>query len=115
MAVVVSLTKAVICFAAHCYPILYGVTTPVGEYQMNERIVLTPGYGGNVIQFFETDKEVYSIHRLWLGRPSEHREKRIKSDNLKDRVVSKGCINVEPAVFDELKNCCIMDHLTITR
>ena len=80
---------------------------------MNLRITSQPGYGGDVIQFLEGDKDVYLIHRVWLGRPSEHREQRIKSPRVKDRIVSKGCINLEPEVYEQLRDCCIMQKLII--
>lgn len=115
MTVLVSITQAVICFNLNCYPILYGNNTPIGEFDMVERLTDTPGYGGNVIQFKETDTEVYAIHRLWKLNPKQNREKRIKSLNSKDHNISKGCINIEPEVFDKLKDCCIMQKLVITQ
>ena len=108
MTVVVSLAKAVICFTGSCFPILYGVNTPTGEFEIAQRFVITPGYGGDVIQFYETDKEVFSIHRTWTGRPAEHRPQRYSSPNVKDHVISKGCINLEPKVYEKLLDCCVV-------
>jgi len=115
MTVTVILSRAVICFMSQCHPILYGVDTPTGTFDMTERYVLAPGYGGNVIQFDENDKQVFSIHRIWNGRPQEHREERINSPRLSDRAISKGCINVEPEVFEKLRDCCINDKLVIKK
>jgi hypothetical protein len=114
MSVTVSLSKALICFAGHCYPALVGVHTPTGSFDMIERRVVSAGYGGDVIQFSEQSTIVYSIHRLWLGNPSQRRDKRILSEDSKDRInITNGCINVQPDVFELLKSCCIQEKLDI--
>jgi hypothetical protein len=113
--ILVNLTTATICFLGSCYPALVGKDTPVGQFDVIPRKVLSPGYGGDVLQFAENDKAWFGIHRVWLLRPEEHREKRLKSSNPKERVISKGCINVEPAVYEALKDCCSHDRLTIER
>lgn len=82
---------------------------------MTPRITQSAGYGGDVIQFKETPTEVYAIHRTWTLRPEQHREQRIKSSNPKDRLITKGCINVEPVVYQELMDCCSNDKLLIER
>lgn len=114
MSVVVSISKALICFAGQCYPALVGDLTPVGSFDMFERRILAPGYGGDVIQFAQDKDIVFSIHRLWLGNPSQKRERRIKSSDPQDRVgVTNGCVNVQPEVYELLKNCCIDEKLSI--
>lgn len=114
MTILVSLSTATICFAHMCYPALIGRDTPVGEYELNLRLTDTPGYGGDVLQFSEDLTGVYSIHRLWTLKPSQHREQRIKSSNPRDRVITNGCINLLPEVYENLRDCCSTEHLVIT-
>ena len=113
MAVLVTLATATICFLNQCHPILFGKATPVGEFQLQLRLTDSVGYGGDVIQFYEDDTSVMAIHRLWRLSPAQHRDERILSPNPKDHEISGGCINVEPEVYEQLKNCCSNDHLTI--
>lgn len=115
--VLVDLALALICFTHNdvyaCHPILYGKDTPVGEYQLVQRLTEDPGYGGAVLQFLDTPNIVYVIHRTWTLNPKQKREERLKSPNVKDRIITKGCINVEPKVFDALVECCSNDTLVI--
>jgi hypothetical protein len=107
---IVSLAAATICFQGKCYPALVGRDTPLGMYELHKRITDSPGYGGDVLQFFETPNYVYAIHRLWLLRPAEHRAERISSSNPADRrEVTGGCINVSPAVYDQLQKVTMVD------
>lgn len=69
---------------------------------MIQRYTESPGYGGDVLQFKEDEKGVYAIHRVWLGNPKEKRQERLKDSNPKNRVISKGCVNVDPEVYDHL-------------
>lgn len=113
--VVVDLTLATICFLSQCHPILFGKATPTGEFEMIQRLTADPGYGGDVIQFHETPTLAFSIHRTWNLKPEQKRDARYKSPNIKDRVISSGCINVEPAVYEQLVACCSNSKLTIKR
>lgn len=113
--VTIHIAAAIICFAEICQPALVGKTTPPGEYQLSFGETDIPGYGGSVIVFKENENEVFAIHRLWLLNPKQKREQRIKSSNPKDRVITAGCVNVTPAVFDQLVECCSSDTLTIVR
>jgi len=119
MSVIVTLALATICFTSNisqeCYPVLLGknIPTPVGEYKLTQRITSDPGYGGDVIQFLETDDMVYAIHRVWLLKPEQNRLQRLKSINIKDHFISSGCINVYPEVYEKLKNCCLDSTLII--
>ena len=96
-----------------CYPVLIGGDTPVGEYQLQQRFVEAPGYGGDVLQFKEEELEIFAIHRVWLGRPSEKRLERLKNPNPKARRITKGCINVDFEVYEELVDCCSREKLII--
>lgn len=113
--VTVHLAAAVICFAELCHPVLVGKHTPTGEYQLVYSTTDTPGYGGSVLAFLEKDKAVFAIHRLWLLSPAQQREKRIKSSNPTDRVITSGCINVTVDVFNQLVECCQDQTLTIVK
>lgn len=102
MDVVVHIGAALLCLAQQCYPVLIGKDTPTGNFTLNLRIVHDPLYGGSVMQFKETETEVYAIHKIWKGRPMERRTERINSSKSKDRTITKGCINVTDSVYNEL-------------
>jgi hypothetical protein len=111
--VIVDIGAAVICFMSTCYPALVGKDTPIGEYQLVHYSTDTPGYGGNLLVFKEDDNEVFAIHRV-LDIPGQNRFRRIRSDNVKDRqTITAGCVNIEPAVFDLLVDCCYASKVTI--
>lgn len=112
--VTVFLAKAIICFANVCHPALVGDKTLVGEYQIAQRFVESPGYGGDVLQFRELEHSIQAIHRPWLGKPSQRRLERLKSPNSEDRKgITNGCINVEEQVYDALVDCCSGSKLTV--
>jgi len=96
-----------------CYPVLVGNDTPKGDYRLQRRLVSANGYGGDILQFKEDDLELFAIHRVWLGRPAEQRDKRLKSFNPKDRNITMGCINVDPLVYEKLLDCCADANITI--
>ncbi len=117
--VIISIALATICFTYNgndeCHPVLLGKNsqTPIGEYQLRKRITADKGYGGDVIQFHEDENGVYAIHRIWLLNPEQKRRERLNSENVKDRYISSGCVNVSEDVYDKLMDCCSYDHLTI--
>jgi len=119
MSIIVSIALATICFTYNgieeCHPVLLGknIPTPVGEFKMTQRLTKDPGYGGDVLQFYEDEKMVYALHRVWLLRPEQHRLDRLKSPNIKDRFISSGCINVEPEVYEKILDCCSTEPLII--
>lgn len=119
MSVIVNLALATICFTyqgtEECHPVLLGknIPTPAGEFIMRKRITKDPGYGGDVIQFHENSSMVYAIHRVWLLRPDQKRIDRLKSNNIEDRFISSGCINLMPEVYNRLIHCCIDQKLVI--
>ena len=85
----------------------------VNEHGLEQqyRYVQANGYGGDVLQFAETSSDILAIHRVWLGRPAEHRAERLASgDVLQRRSVTHGCINVDPAVYEQIVDA---DALTI--
>jgi hypothetical protein len=109
MSVIVDLTTATICFMNACYPAIVGkagLDTPPGEYRLEHRSTTQKGYGGDILQYHETSKVVYAVHRVWTLNPAQKRVERLQSPNPKDRFVSAGCINVMPDVYDKLVECC---------
>ena len=102
-AVLVKLAAAVICFNGACHPVLVGADTPVGVFSMHEREVLSRGYDGDIIQFKETSRYVFGIHRVWLLDPAQHREARLRSNNPKVRHITSGCVNLSDSTYDTLK------------
>lgn len=119
MSIIVSLALATICFTyqgtQECHPVLLGKnpTTPVGEFDLRQRLTSDPGYGGDVLQFKETPDKVFAIHRIWLLSPKQKRIERMKSPRMADHFISAGCINVEPDVYEKLVDCCSNGHLII--
>lgn len=111
--VLVDLSLAVICFLGQCHPILIGPDTPKGEYRLIKRYTEQNGYGGDVLQFHETDTHVFAIHRVWTLIPKQQREQRLKSPNIKDRHITSGCINVDPTVYQQLVDCCSTQKVII--
>lgn len=111
--VFVKLLAATICFAGNCYPALIGYNTPIGTFHMELRSTPFPGYGGDIIVFAETERNAIAIHRLWLLKPEQKREKRIVSKRVEDHYITNGCINVEPDVYKKLIDCCINQDLFI--
>lgn len=103
----VLLAAALICFDAgngkECHPALIGTDTRAGEYQLQLRKVLTPGYGGDVLQYDENDTSVFAIHRVWTLIPRENRVNRLTSGDPGQRKnITAGCVNVAPAIYDRL-------------
>ena len=108
------LAKALICFSGTCYPALVGSNTLPGEYPINKRYVLSEGYGGDVLQYRETDDMVYAIHRVWTLKPEQRRRERLQSDSpAMRRNVTNGCINVTEEVYEKLLDCCSNGTLVI--
>lgn len=99
--VTIDVIAAVICFSGSCHPALVGKETPKGVYQL---VLVTKGvppkFGESVLSFKETERDIFAIHRTWPGR-----EKRYVLPPEK-RVMTAGCVNVEPQVYEALVACC---------
>lgn len=114
--IVVDLTLALICFAGQCHNALVSADTPVGEFQLTQRLTSQAGYGGDVLQFKETADSWYAIHRVWTLKPEERRTERLNSSDPVDRrTITKGCINIDPKVYEQLRSCCSSHKLVITQ
>lgn len=114
MIVVVKLALAVICFSGECHPALVGKETPTGSYGLQQRYVASPGYGGDVLAFRETEDAIFAVHRVWTLRPEQRRLERLASpDPAQRQTVTDGCINVAPEVYAKLVECCAGGQLEI--
>lgn len=110
MTLIVFLASALLCTPQRCYPALVGHDTPIGHFPIVRRYVQARGYGGDVLQFATTETDVMAIHRVWLGRPAEHRLQRLASEDPEQRrLVTNGCINVMPAVYEQLTTADALD------
>ncbi len=98
--ILVDVAAAVICFAEVCHPALVGRATPRGEFLAQHTATKLPGFGGDVLVFHEGQSYRMAIHRTWRGR------ERLYEAPSSNRVVTNGCINVEPEVYEALVACC---------
>jgi hypothetical protein len=111
--VLVDLAAAIICFASSCHPVLVGPETPRGEFQLTHYSTPIAIYKGDFLSFKETSDALYTIHRVVNVRGQE-RLARLKSPDPKRRIgITGGCVNVEPAVYEELVKCCSASKLVI--
>jgi hypothetical protein len=106
--ITVDLAAALICFAGSCHPALVGNATPPGTYQIELRRVTPPAYRGDVMVFAEDARYLWAVHRTWPGR-----EKLYLEPAEARRSVTKGCINVEPHVYEQLRECCNGERIEI--
>lgn len=111
--VIVDVATALICFGAACHNVLVGVETPRGEFQLTHYTTQSPGYGGDLLVFKDTGDAVYAIHRV-LDIPGQQRLQRIRIPYAQYRqMVTAGCVNVTPEVYDLLMKCCYASKVTI--
>lgn len=109
--VVVDTQKAELCFAdtQDCHKVLIGKTTPKGVFPLTLHTTTKKGYGGEIIGFKEEKDFLFALHRVWLGKPSERRQERILSNNISDRIMTNGCINVSDAVYEKLRQYFVLE------
>lgn len=98
--IVVDVAAALICFAGACHPALVGKATPRGEFTLHHVATRLPGYGGDVLVFHEGPTIRMAIHRTWRGR------ERLYEAPASHRLVTNGCINVEPELYAAIVECC---------
>jgi hypothetical protein len=107
--VTVDVLAAVICFSGACHPALVGPETPRGTFRLERLEVRVPKqFGGDVLMFKETQQDVFAVHRTWPGR---ERKYELTAD--RRRIITLGCINVTPEIYEELKKCCTGSEITI--
>ncbi len=72
-------------------------TTPAGRFRAEPGRNAVP----EDVVWVDYDAAV-SMHRVRLTNPAEHRAERLKSQNVKDRRISYGCINMPPPFFEQV-------------
>jgi len=111
--VVVNVAAALICFANACHPVLVGQETPRGTFELEPYTIQDSRYGGDLLVFKHDQTGVYAIHRV-LDVPGQQRLARLRSPYAKHRImVTTGCVNVDPLVYDELMSCCSRSKVII--
>ena len=100
MVISLFLSTALICFGGACHPVLVGADTPTGTFPLTRRIVVDPGYGGDVLQFAENEREWFALHRTYRNLPDRVAAYSAPADGR--RYVTNGCVNLTPEVYDEL-------------
>lgn len=107
---VVYTDRAEICLEDNrCHPVLIGKTTPKGTFDLNIVKTNWRGYGGDVMKFKEENDFMFAVHRVWTLKPEERRLERIASSNVKDRIMTNGCINVNNDVYEKLKAYFVLE------
>ena len=106
----VNLDKAELCLPSkECFPVLIGKDTPKGKFNINIYKTSKSGYGGEVLGFHQSGKNLFAIHRVWLGNPKEKRDIRIKSSNISDRLITNGCINISEEGYLKVRNMLTLE------
>lgn len=107
----VSLDKAELCFvdSGDCHAVLVGSSTPKGRFKMTLVATDLKGYGGDVIGFHWAQDFTFVLHRVWTEKPSERRLERLASPVVSERVMTNGCINVDDAVYERLKQYVVLE------
>lgn len=110
MTVTVLLSAALLCIQGVCHHALVGQDTPTGSYTAVRMAAEDPLYGGDVLAFARNDTgAVFAIHRTWLGNSAERRQWRLQQDDPAQRVISQGCINIAPEVYDQLPDVATLE------
>lgn len=102
-AVTVFISKALICFAQVCHPALVGPATVPGTYDMTVLYTQQRGYGGDVLMYAQTPTEWYGIHRTYTEDRQRRREELYYGTTPEQRQVTAGCVNVEPEIYEDLR------------
>ena len=115
----IGILASTICFSVggieECHPILAGRNTPVGTFSMVRMSTRKKGYGGDILVFKETETVLFAIHRLYTLNPKQKRKQRLSSKTTKDNIITDGCVNVDPSVYNRLVECCSSEPLNIRK
>lgn len=103
-AVTVFIAKALICFANTCHPVLLGDNTRPGTYDMSILYTEQPGYGGDVLVYADDGDAWRSIHRTYTLDRRRDREALYANTTPEQRTVTAGCVNVEPELYQDLRD-----------
>lgn len=102
--VTVFVAKALICFAGQCHPALVGNSTTPGTYDMSVLYTQQPGYGGDVLMYDTNDTEWMAVHRTYVRDNRRQRERLYLDTSPDQRRVTAGCVNVEPEIYEDLRD-----------
>ena len=111
--ITVFISKALICFASVCHPVLLGSDTKAGTYTLNVLHTQQPGYGGDVLMYDSNATTVFAIHRTYVTERVQGRERLYHNTTPAQRHVTAGCVNVEPRIYEELKRSHVKRPLVI--
>jgi hypothetical protein len=75
--------------------------TPAGRFTMTRGRDDVFGGTFDINELEGTDWRI-SIHQVWLGNISQHRDLRLRSSEGQDKHITEGCIDVEPGTVAEL-------------
>jgi L,D-transpeptidase catalytic domain len=75
--------------------------TPAGRFTMTRGRDDVFGGTFDINELEGTDWRI-SIHEVWLGNTSQHRDLRLRSTEGQDKHITEGCIDVEPGTVAEL-------------
>lgn len=103
-AVTVFVAKALICFAGQCHPALVGHDTIPGTYDMSILYTQQRGYGGDVLMYDSDDRSWNAIHSTYTLDPRREREELYLNTSAAERTVTAGCVNVEPEIYQDLRD-----------
>ncbi|QVD49320.1 hypothetical protein LUCX_250 [Xanthomonas phage vB_XciM_LucasX] len=101
--ITVFIGKALLCMGMSCQPVLVGPNTHPGQYQMHVLHTQQPGYGGDVLMYDSDQKHWFAIHRTYTLDKRRNRAKLYHGTSAKQRKVTSGCINVEPWLYEQLR------------
>jgi len=75
--------------------------TPAGRFTMTRGRDDVFGITFDINELEGTDWRI-SIHEVWLGKISQHRDLRLRSSEGQDKHITEGCIDVEPGTVAQL-------------
>jgi len=75
--------------------------TPAGRFTMTRGRDDVFGITFDINELEGTDWRI-SIHQVWLGNTSQHRDLRLRSPEGQDKHITEGCIDVEPGTVAQL-------------
>jgi hypothetical protein len=75
--------------------------TPAGRFTVSRGY--DPAYGGTLdVNEIQGKDWNISIHKVWLGAPSEHRDARLRTPAGEDKHITYGCIDVDAETIRQL-------------
>jgi L,D-transpeptidase-like protein len=75
--------------------------TPAGRFTITRNHDSTLGELFDINELQGQDWTI-AIHRVWLGKPAERRDARLRSETIDDKHITNGCIDVDPSTMAQL-------------